>query len=129
METQTNQTTVTDGPFFYAKSKGLNTREANRFAKLFANPNEFRVVVNSGEAGRALDNLLTCAKDFGLDRTNLTRSQIVTAYNKQQKILRGIAAFIEMDMHRVLSAAANAKGDDVVSMRDSVLTNIAESIQ
>jgi hypothetical protein len=89
----TEETTVNiNGPYFFAKENGLTHRSAVRFDRLFEpqRKTEFVLISQQDYYRECIKWLLLACKDKYLDRTNLTRSQIVMAYNKDQAKLKKI---------------------------------------
>lgn len=94
--TQETNTNVL-GPYFYAKEAGeLTHRSAVRFDRLFEphRKPEFAEATQKQEYAEIIKWLLLACKDQQLERGNMTRSQIVMAYNKDQAKLKSIQKFI-----------------------------------
>lgn len=132
--TNTETTSVNiDGPFFYAQAVGENKRTSLRFDKLFNSNNsfaaEFVALSNVPKYVQAIAVLLVACRDHGLDRNNLTRSQIVMSYNKAQKPLKLIAKFIELHGPQALfdnMIAANIDSNKpVLDIRNDIIKSCA----
>ena len=83
------------------------TSSAYKFASGFGNSHRIATRFESCIAGKSFEDinmvyptiaskLMFLSQDIGLDRANLTRSQIVMAYNKQNKAWQGIVKYINM---------------------------------
>lgn len=134
MENTNNTTSVNPhGPYFYALEKGLSRRAATRFDRLFASrPDGAATFVQMNNIPRyasAISTLLFACKDHGLDRNGLTRSQIVMAYNKAQKLLIMVAKYIELngaqDAIERIRAANIPEGLDVQQTRAEIIRSLA----
>lgn len=135
MENTTNTTTTDsinqDGPYFYALAMGENKRTSQRFDRLFnsknANSAAFVALSNVPKYRDVISVLLTACRDHGLDRTNLTRSQIVMSYNKAQKPLKLIAKFVELHGVQALLDNIAAANVDVTKSTLDIRIDIVKS--
>lgn len=131
--TETNTTINNNGPYFFALQQGMSRRASTRFDRLFASRPDgaatFVQLSNVPRYAQAIKTLAKACKDHGLDRNGLTRSQIVMAYNKAQKLLSLVAQYIELngvqDALEKINSANIPEVLDVQQTRAEVLRSLA----
>lgn len=129
MSTNENNTTtaVRSSAFNYASNLGNSNRICKRFESCFIGGISFEDAINkwSNVAGK----LMFLSQDIGLNRQNMTRSQIVMAYNKQNNAWRGIVMYLQMNPERAYNIinSFSIEGMTCADARTALIAKFAQS--
>lgn len=125
-QNETNTPAVRSSAYAYAENFGNSSRICKRYESCFQGCS-FEYI--NERYSNVANRLMFLSQDIGLDRTGLTRSQIVMSYNKQNNAWRGIVAYIQMNPDRAFEIINSFSTDGMTcaAARLALVAKFAES--